>query len=99
MRRDSRVKRSLMASRTTGGGSSTITLVMTKALKTKVATSIAYCIGAAKIEVAASTVKANPIRRSALSETMALVIDRARLWRVVRGAPKNAKVSAMNANG
>src|SRR5438445_65682 len=43
--------------------------------------------------------QANPAIRSPNTPRMALDIEKLRLWRVVRGAPRKAKVSAANAKG
>ena len=45
------------------------------------------------------TVQAKPIKRSPETERITAVSDQAALWRVVRGAPRNAKAIRTKANG
>ena len=45
------------------------------------------------------TEQANPAMRSPNTARIEPPIEKLRLWRVVRGAPRKAKVSAANANG
>ena len=45
------------------------------------------------------TEQANPAMRSPNTARIEPPIEKFRLWRVVRGAPRKAKVSAANANG
>ena len=45
------------------------------------------------------TEQANPAMRNPNTARIEPPIEKLRLWRVVRGAPRKAKVSAANANG
>ena len=63
------------------------------------ATSIRYWSGAAAAIFTVMTEQANPAMRTPNTATIELAIEKLRLWRVVRGAPRNAKVRAANANG
>ena len=61
--------------------------------------SIRYWTSGASGDLTAMTEQAKPAMRSVNTARMELPIEKLRLWRVVRGAPRNAKVSAAKANG
>ena len=63
------------------------------------ANSMRYCASAAIGVFTAMTEQANPAMRRPNTAKIEPPIEKLRLWRVVRGEPRNAKVSAAKANG
>ena len=88
-----------MASISMAGGSITMPPMMTQRLTPIAANSIRYCTAGASGDFTAITEQANPAMRSPNTAMMDPPMEKLRLWRVVRGAPRKAKVSAANAKG
>ncbi len=63
------------------------------------ATSMAYCTAAIAGVFTDITEQANPNMRSPNTASTAQPIAKPRLWRVVRGVPRKAKVRIAKANG
>jgi hypothetical protein len=82
-----------------GGGSTTMPPMIIQTPPPIAAASIVYWTSAAAGDFTAITEQANPAMRRPNTASTEPPIEKLRLWRVVRGAPRKAKVSAAKANG
>src|SRR5579883_3088053 len=101
-RLNSRARRALdllIASSNAGGGSITMPPMMAQMLTAIAAASIKYWTRGAAGDFTAMTEQANPAMRRPNTARMEPPMEKLRLWRVVRGAPRKAKVRAAKAKG
>ena len=89
----------LMASISAAGGSTTMPPMIIHSPMPIAPNSIEYWTSAMSGVFTVMTEQANPAMRRPNTARIDPPIEKLRLWRVVRGVPRNAKVRTANANG